>query len=106
MIRKNAVIYCFADSNIYPGVKRTYLDACFFRLLAYANAHGMQVVAYYEDIQEQLENDLRSGLMRLQSDLAKKSIDTILVIDSKQLPKSISYKYSQKVVSIKTTERV
>ena len=105
MIRKKAIIYCFANSQIYSGDQRAFLDVCFFRLLAYAQAHEMQVTAYYEDTQKWLGGSLRMGLIQLQLDLLKKPCDAILVIDSNQLPKGIASKYSKKVISIKITER-
>lgn len=106
MIKKKVAIYCSADSDIYPGEQRNYLDACFFRLLAYAHAHRMQVIKYYEDAKGCSDNDSRLGIVQLQFDLAKEPIDAILVIDSQQLSNRIDYKYLQLVVSIKTTERL
>lgn len=105
MIRKKVIIYCFADYHIPPGNRRDFLDAGFFRLLAYAHAHGMQVTAYYEDTQEWLDNDLRCGWIQLQVDIARNPCDAILVIDSSQLPKGTVSKYLKEVVSIKITER-
>lgn len=105
MVRKKAIIYCFAEAHVYPENQRAFLDMCFFRLLAYAQAHGMQVTAYYEDTQKWLGESLRLGLVQLQFDLVKKPCDAILVIDSNQLPKDIASKYSNKLVSMKITER-
>ena len=105
MTRKKAIIYCFADSHIYPGDQRDFLDTSFFRLLAYAHAHGIQVTAYYEDTHEWQGDDLRLGLIQLQLDFVKKPCDAILAIDSKQLPKCIASKCSKEVVYIKTSER-
>lgn len=104
-MQKKAIIYCFADSHIYPGDQREFLDVCFFRLLAYAYAHGMQVEAYYEDTQEGIGDDIRLGLVQMQQDFVRNSCDAILVIDLNQLPENFVFKYSKEVISIKITER-
>lgn len=86
MKQKNVAILCRIMSNTVSGVRRNELDAVYFRLMAYANAHKLNIKAYYElDIMSNVVN-LIHVLDKLVLDLNSKQIDSILTLDEYNRP--------------------
>jgi len=100
-----AVIYCRTENYNNIKIQRSKLDTLFFRLQAFAHAHNLSVVNYYEDIRHSPNDHTRPGLLQLLSDSKCGDFDTILVASYDQLGDDSIQQYPFFIPSLDISER-
>lgn len=86
MKQKDTAIYCQTERNSPLSNQQNDLDSCFFRLLAYAHANKLNVIAYYEDYYKDQSTRSNDGLSTLLVDLKKKKFRMVLFLDDNRMP--------------------
>lgn len=85
MSNQKTAIYCRPKTSNNPEFLREELDKMYFRLAAFAHAHKMLIISYYEDTELIMGNRIPARLSNLLVDYEKGLFDTILVTNYKQI---------------------
>lgn len=103
---QKAAIYCQVDDGKEYTLCQEELDKMYYRLAAFAHAHKMSIISYYEDINAVPGTLSPPGLTDLLADYNNGLFNTILVTNYSQVPKGILDNMLENIYSIKSSERI
>lgn len=106
MKSQNAAIYCRVDDDKEYASRQEKLDIMYYRLAAFAHAHKMSIVSYYEDTENTPDILSPPGITDLLADYNNGLFNAILVTNYNQIPKSILDNMLESIYSISTSERI